>query len=194
MGRSASSPLTLVALIDLARTGDQAACTALGERLGPFLRHVIRPALRQPLRRLYDSMDVAQVALAAFFTKALFQCHFDTDPQVLAFLDKLAHYKLFKIRARHQCDKRRADRDPLALANEREAELIGRELDPLETALGSDLLRQLVETQTEVVRSIILMKWDGWKTRDIADALGWHVRRVRRVLQDALAKWHPVAP
>jgi DNA-directed RNA polymerase specialized sigma24 family protein len=187
MGNNSGNALALVELIRQARMGSQDAFAELRRRLGPFIKHVTGRELTQPLRRLYDSDDFEQTVLMTFFCKAIFQCEFHADGQVLAFLEKLTAYQLFKAGRRHlQSDKRLADRHPDAEGPCAASEVVSHEPDPLDAALAGDLLRHLVEILPPVHRHIVLMRWDGHTSAEIAEELGLGERRVRRMLRGVL--------
>jgi DNA-directed RNA polymerase specialized sigma24 family protein len=59
-------------LLDRALQGDQEACTDLVRRLEPVIRRAVRVHLPfdDPLRRLFDSLDISQSVLVRFLTKA----------------------------------------------------------------------------------------------------------------------------
>jgi DNA-directed RNA polymerase specialized sigma24 family protein len=59
-------------LLDRALQGDQQACTDLVHHLEPVIRRAVRVHLPSddPLRRLFDSMDISQSVLVQFLNKA----------------------------------------------------------------------------------------------------------------------------
>jgi DNA-binding NarL/FixJ family response regulator len=59
-------------LLDRALQGDQEACTDLIRHLEPVIRRAVRVHLpsHDPLRRLFDSMDITQSVLVQFLTRA----------------------------------------------------------------------------------------------------------------------------
>src|SRR5271155_4787835 len=108
------------ALIRRIRSGDGAAAAELVRQYEPEIRRTVRVRLTDPrLRRVFDSMDICQSVLAAFFARAaLGQFELNRPEQVFKLLVSMAHNKLNdQVRREHA---RRRDNRRLALGSPEE--------------------------------------------------------------------------
>jgi len=132
------------ALIQMIRTGDGAAAAELVRQYEPEIRRTVRVRLSdRRLRRAFDSMDICQSVLGAFFARvALGQFELDRPEQVLKLLVSMARNKLNDHVRREHAGRR--DNRRLALGSPEElAALAGRSDTPSRIAAGRELLQKM---------------------------------------------------
>ena len=81
------------ALMRRAHAGDQQAWQEIYDRFNRAVVYAIRRHLRQPLRRLLDSADVAQDAWVAFLKEQLPESKFESPEHLGRFLQAVASNK-----------------------------------------------------------------------------------------------------
>ena len=164
-----------------ARAGDQAAWTELFETYYPKVIRVIRRKLNSPsIRSLYDSTDFASDVWKSLAANAD-RLDFPTMDSLMGFLVKVAENKLADEMRRQSTRKRdrnrdRPDSDQRALASS----------DPTPSAFAQERERLdqiLGRADDEQGREVIRLKRLGYSNEEIAERLGWHVRKVQRFLK-----------
>jgi RNA polymerase sigma factor (sigma-70 family) len=164
-----------------ARAGDQAAWTELFETCYPKVIRVIRRKLNSPsIRSLYDSTDFASDVWKSLAANAE-RLDFPTMDSLMGFLVHVAENKLNDELRRQSTRKRdrnrdRPDSDQRALASS----------DPTPSAFAQErerLEQILGRADDEQGREVIRLKRLGYRNEEIAEQLGWHVRKVQRFLK-----------
>jgi DNA-directed RNA polymerase specialized sigma24 family protein len=107
-----SADIEFAELIQRARNGDVEACQRLHARYAEHVLRFIRRRLKQPLRRIVDSTDVAQDVWKSVFLNTLQQKDFADPQQFLRLLAGIAEKKaLERQRQQVETQKRSLARD-----------------------------------------------------------------------------------
>lgn len=175
-------------LIRRVRAGDEQAARELVERYEPRIRLLVRRRLGDPdLRRLFDSGDVCQSTLGAFFDGAKAgQFEIDNPEQLLKLLATMARNKLTSY-ARKQ---RAARRDPRRIAKHLQDKLLGIDQapNPSEVVAAQDLLLQFRNRLTETERRIADLRALGRSWTEIAAELSGSPDGLRMQLARAVTR------
>jgi RNA polymerase sigma factor (sigma-70 family) len=154
------------------RAGDEDAATELVKRYEPLIRREVRLHLvDQRLRRMFDSMDVAQSVLASFFLRtAAGEYDLDSPQQLVGLLVRMTRNKLAssaRKQYRRRRDSRRTD------GNEEGLHWIaGDDSTPSEQVANQELLDALRRELTEDERELARLRADGLSWEEIASRLG----------------------
>jgi RNA polymerase sigma factor (sigma-70 family) len=132
------------ALIRRIRAGDPAAAADLVREYEPEIRRTVRVRLSdRRLRRTFDSMDICQSVLGAFFAHvALGQFELDRPEQVLKLLVSMARNKLNDHVRREHAQRRDNRRLELGSPEELAAQA-GRSDTPSRIVAGRELLQRM---------------------------------------------------
>jgi RNA polymerase sigma-70 factor (ECF subfamily) len=169
-------------LVAAARAGDSRAVEELVRRYGPYLRRLARLRLQHSqLRRLLDSQDVCQSALANFFRRAAAgEFELQSPDDLGALLGRMAVNKIIS-RARH--DRRHAGGLPEGWDTADSAPTPG------EQAAGQDFLDRvgalLTPDEWQILQARVL---EGRAWNEIAEQCGSTPDAVRIRLARALAR------
>ena len=176
-----------------AQGGDQDAWEELFRRCYPKVIRVIRRRLNQPMRSLYDSADIASDVWRSLLAKSD-RFDFPNAAALRKFLEQAATQKVIDEHRRLTSlkrDRRRetsldADRDDrrgpgLAVAST--------DPTPSQVAVANEGLQRVSDRLDGPERRALEMARDGYTTREIADELGWHVRKVQRLLKQLGDAW-----
>src|SRR5262245_3654697 len=179
--------------VDLARVlqeahrGDPAAWEALFKECYPKVRRVVRRKLNRSMRSLYDSTDFASdvmKSLAAQFD----QLEFPSIDSLMAFLAHVAEQKVIDEYRRRHTLKRDVTRERPIWPNDAEfgpVQLPSDEPTASQLAVANEFQERLLSrTDDETGRTIIKLKQLGHSTSDIAEQVGWNIRKVQRFLKD----------
>jgi DNA-directed RNA polymerase specialized sigma24 family protein len=104
----------LRALLIRAIGGDQEACAGLVHQLEPVIRRAARVhlPLDDPLRRLFDSLDISQSVLVNFFAKAKMDAiRFQSPKELRALLRQMATQKFIDKKRRAEAERRDCRRE-----------------------------------------------------------------------------------
>jgi RNA polymerase sigma factor (sigma-70 family) len=168
-------------LLAAARTGDQAAAEVLMLRIEPHLRAAVRSHLRETrLRRVFDSSDICQSALADFLSGAL-DGRFDltTDADLRALLVKIALNKLHD-RLRHE--RRHAGSLPDGW------DCPDPHLTPGRRAEQADLIRCIRARLSDAERWLFDQRLSGRTWKELAAETGRRAATLRVQLARAVAR------
>lgn len=167
------------------RNGSQEAAGELCRRYDGYLRLIVRHRLAQPLRRLYDSADIVEVAWITFFGGSHRTEQFDSPAHLIAFLVSLARSALANVnRDLLHCRKRDLRRDmplddPQTFAA---AEGAAPSPSPLDTlAIRDEWDRMLVCLTSEEQETLRLLR-DGYSQEEVSARLGVSAKTVSRLL------------
>jgi RNA polymerase sigma factor (sigma-70 family) len=178
-----SSTESSLTLLDRARLGDQDAWQILFEDCYPKIVRVVRKRLSQPMRKLYDSTDIANDVMKSLAAKF---DHFDfsTVDGLRAFLIRAAEQKVIDGYRRGHARKRNIDRDrALGALADGGFELADSSPTASQVAVAVEEVEILLDGQDGVDRTILELKIQGHSNREVARATGWHLRKVERFLE-----------
>jgi len=168
-------------LLDRARQGDQEAWQILFEDCYPKIVRVVRKRLSRPMRKICDSTDIANEVMKSLAAKF---DHFDFSSVdgLRAFLIRAAEQKVVDGYRRGHAKKRDINRDR-ALNAEGGYEPTDSSPTPSQVAVASEEVEILLDAQNGVDRTVLELKIQGHSNREVAQATGWHLRKIERFLK-----------
>jgi RNA polymerase sigma factor (sigma-70 family) len=178
-----SSPFNSSSLLDRARQGDQEAWVILFNECYPKVIRVVRRRLTRPMRKIYDSADIANEVMKSLAAK-FDQFDFTTIDGLRAFLMKAAEQKVVDGYRRGHALKRDLNRDrPLESGESTSWEPADSSPTASQIAVASEEEKHLLGAQTGDQRKVLELKLQGFSNSEVAHTLGWHVRRIERFLE-----------
>jgi RNA polymerase sigma-70 factor (ECF subfamily) len=175
-----------------AQSGDQEAWEELFLQCYPRVVRVVRRRLSQPMRSLYAPADFAADVWRSLVANSD-RFDFPTVAALMAFLEKAATQKVIDEHRRLQSlkrDQRRTtslDADPVGPGPG--LPLASTDPTPSQYAGANEGWQRVSERLDETHRRVLEMTRQGYSTREIAEAVGWHVRKVQRVLKELGDVW-----
>jgi RNA polymerase sigma-70 factor (ECF subfamily) len=179
------SVTTFHRLIGRVRTGDQDAAAELVRLYEPAIRRAARVRLVDShLRRLFDSMDIAQSVFASFFIRAaLGKYELENADQLLRLLVTMSRKKLVD-HVRQQQAARRNYRRATALQDEP----IDVRADPGRQVATQDLLHAFRARLSADERRLAELRGQGWGWDRIAAEVGRSADALRKQLTRAIER------
>lgn len=177
-----------------ARQGDQEAWRALFEACYPKVRRVIRRKMEhlRGMRSLYDSTDFANDVWKSLAAKSD-RFDFPSIGALVAFLTRAAEQKLIDEQRRLHTLKRDIERDrPIAAmqAGDEPLTLASDEPTPSQYAVGEEAGRRLLTGRSREECLVIELRKENYSNEEIAERIGWSVRKVQRFLKHLHDSWH----
>jgi DNA-directed RNA polymerase specialized sigma24 family protein len=172
------------------RDGSEEAKRELFERFGESVRIVVRKRLSRRLRRRYDSEDFTQAVWSSFFQVSPDRYTFPTPDDLVAFLSRMACYKVAETtrqRMRHRHSARATSLDAPDPEHGRPVgeALAGPSPTPSEIVMADERWQQIVRGLPPGHCRILELLRDGYTAADI-------LRRVpeinRKLIDRLLAK------
>ncbi len=177
-------------LIERARLGDQAAWQLLFDDCYPKIVRVVRRRLSRPMRKLYDSTDIANEVMQSLVAKF---DHFDFSSiaGLRAFLIQAAEQKVVDGYRRGHAQKRDLTRDrPIQAGPDSDAwELADGSPTASQVAVASEQEEKLLGGQSGDRQTVLALKLQGLSNSDVARETGWHLRKVERFLEKLRGTW-----
>ncbi len=174
---------TSLTVLDRARLGDQAAWQILFEDCYPKIHRVVSKRLSRPMRKIYDSTDIANEVMKSLYTRFV-HIDFSSIDGLRAFLIRAAEQKVIDGYRRGHAKKRDINRDRAI-----DADATGG-LEPADSsptasqiAVLTEEVEILLDGQSGVDRTIVELKIQGHSNREVAQATGWNLRRIERFLE-----------
>lgn len=184
--RSVSSSCNL---LDRARDGDQEAWQILFNDCYPKVLRVVRRRLSRPMRKMYDSTDIANEVMKSL--AANFQ-HFDFSSinGLRAFLIHAAEQKVVDGYRKEHAQKRDFTRDR-QLGSGDGAAWEPEDSSPTasQVAVASEEEEILLDGQSGERRTVLELKLQGLSNSEVARATGWHLRKIERFLEKLRGTW-----
>jgi RNA polymerase sigma factor (sigma-70 family) len=173
-----------------ARGGDEVAWQELYRACYPkVLRAVRRKMTSRAIRTIYDSADFASDVWKSLAAKKD-RYDFPNLEALVAFLKQEAMRKVSDGVRRMHTLKRDIDRQrPMgAMGDQEEAHFDPASADPTpsQVAQAVETHEQLLEGLADEEREVIRLRNEGYSNEEIADRVGWHIRKVQRFLKDRL--------
>jgi RNA polymerase sigma-70 factor (ECF subfamily) len=168
------------------RGGDEEAAREFLKRYEPYVRRFARQKLTNlDLRREFDSIDICQSVLGAFFVRAsLGQFELDTPQDLLRLLAVMARNKVREKARRKQTqgrDGRREERVPIE-----DLPLAGRDGAPSEIVSGRDLVQTCRNRLSDEERYLVDQRTQGLSWKAIAQNIGGQPDALRMKFKRAL--------
>lgn len=172
--------------LEAAQNGDSAARETLFRECYPKVRRVVRRKLNGSMRSLYDSTDFASDVMKSLAAN-LDHLSFPSIDHLMAFLAKVAEQKVIDEHRRRHTLKRDVSRErrihdgdsqtaPMGLASD--------EPTASQVAQANEVEARLFDRRDEVEKQIIRLRREGRDNAEIADQVGWNIRKVQRFLKD----------
>jgi RNA polymerase sigma factor (sigma-70 family) len=172
-------------LIRRVGSGDEEAAARLVRDFEPVIRRVVRARLRDSRAQSeFDSMDVCQSVLAAFFVRvAAGQYDLKEPDDLIKLLLTMTRNKVAeKMRRQHRLrrDSRRT------VGGVEELALAGRDPTPSSVVAGKELLEQARQRLSEDERQLVELRGQGLSWEEVAASLGGTAGARRNQLARAL--------
>ena len=171
-------------LLVRARLGDQEAWEHLFNECYPKIVRVVRHRLSRPMRKLYDSTDIANEVMKSLAAKF---DHFDFSSidGLRAFLIRAAEQKVVDGYRRGHAQKRDVTRDRPIHGGDDAVGLEIADVSPTasQVAVATEEEENLLEAQSGESRTVLELKIQGLSNPEVARATGWHLRKVERFLE-----------
>lgn len=166
-------PADVGELIRQAQAGSQEAAALVYERCREPLLAVIRRGLSHPLRRLYDSDDFLNDALAEVFSRKFSADVLDSPQALAAYLRRIAENKVRDAARKRLLSKRFTIvlEESFDAARMNEMEPCSPDETILLRELVEDRLIAFLEELPAVYQAIVRLVLDGRGVREIADRL-----------------------
>jgi RNA polymerase sigma-70 factor (ECF subfamily) len=179
--------VNLAELIDRARAGDEGAVGDLLRWFEPEVRMVVRGKLPRALRAQFDSMDLVQSVWKSVLTEGANDLpRFESPRHFMGFLAGVVRNKVYEKHRRRSTRKYDVAREePLYVRKgnrEVPREVAGADPSPSQDAQARDRLAQMLEGLSPLGRQMVLLRRTGRTFEEIAEELGVHESRVRRVM------------
>src|SRR5580700_6226815 len=172
-------------LIRRVGSGDEQAAARLVRDFEPVVRRVLRARLRDNrARHEFDSMDICQSVLAAFFVRAVAgQFDLKEPDDLIKLLLTMTRNKLAE-KMRHQHRLRRDSRR--TVGGVEELDLAGRDPSPSSVVAGKELLEEVRQRLSEHERRLVELRGQGLSWEEVAASLGGTAGARRNQLDRAL--------
>ena len=170
-------------VLDRARRGDQEAWQILFEDCYPKIVRVVSKRLSRPMRKIYDSTDIANDVMKSLAAK-FDHFNFSSIDGLRAFLIRAAEQKLVDNYRRGHARKRDLARDR-ALAPDGPGGWEPADSSPTasQVAMAVEGKEILLDGRSGVDREILELKLQGHSNSDVARATGWNLRKIERFLE-----------
>ena len=175
-------------LVRRVRAGDEAAATELVQRYEPEIRREVRLRLRGPmLRRVLDSMDIAQTVLRRFFLRAAIgDFELEHPRQLLGLLTTMAKNEVTdwarRLRREKRDKRRERDLDALQAAGKMPA---APGPSPSAMVSAAELLEEVRSRMSDTEGKIASLRAMGRTWEQIGAELGVGPHAVRKRLMRA---------
>lgn len=174
----------LMQVLKDAQEGDEQAWDRLFREFYPKVRRVVRRKLDRSMRSVYDSTDFASDVMKSLAAN-LSRLDFPTADHLVAFLATVAEQKVIdEHRRRHTLkrDVRRERRidDPAGGAS---FQFASDGPTASQLAQAREVEDMLLDRRDEEERRVIELRLEGEDNSDIADRVGWNIRKVQRFFQ-----------
>jgi RNA polymerase sigma-70 factor (ECF subfamily) len=172
-------------LMGRVRSGDEQAAARLVRDFEPVVRRVVRARLRgDRARQEFDSMDICQSVLAAFFVRAATGQYDLKEPDdLIKLLLTMTRNKVAE-KKRHQHRLRRDSRR--TVGGVEELALVGQDPTPSSVIASKELLDQARQRLSEEERRLVELRGQGLSWEEVAASLGGTAGARRNQLARAL--------
>jgi len=168
------------------RAGQSTQYRQLVGECTPHLLNVVRKRLSRRLRPRFDSIDFAQAVWLSFVAQMDRLPRFATVQELHNYLADMASYKVIdEVRRHHKCQSRDIVRETPLQSCEPEAEaspLAQCHSTPSQVAIAHERLERLKTGRPAAHQQIIQLRYEGESVPEIAHAVGYSERQVRRIL------------
>lgn len=183
-----SEPTPFAELIRRVRAGEGDAATELVRRYEPALRTAVRVRLTDArLRRLFDSMDVCQSVLGAFFVRiAAGGFELETPAQLVKLLATMARNRLLNLKEEAEAAVRDVRRNVSPPPDQMMAQAPGP--TPSQAIATRELLERVRERLSDEERYLAEQRALGRSWAELAEELGTAADALRMRLRRAIER------
>lgn len=182
-----------VEIFERARAGDQTAWNLLYADIQEKIRRVVRRRLDRRMASLYDSTDFASAVWQSLLEQ-LDRFEFQSIEALQHFLVMKAESKVIDEYRKHHAQKRGSGRVGRLEGDGEEpgtgSAAVSKDPTPSQVALGNESWERLRDGADQQRLLVLEMARDGYANVEIAERLGWSLRKVQRELQ----KLNPASP
>jgi RNA polymerase sigma factor (sigma-70 family) len=177
-------------LLGRAREGDQQAWAILFNDCYPKVVRVVRRRLSRPMRKMYDSTDIANEVMKSLAAK-FHDFDFSSINGLRAFLIHAAEQKVVDGYRKGYAQKRDLARDR-TLTSDDDSGFEPADSSPTasQVAVASEEEEILLEGQSGEHRTVLELKLQGCSNSEVARTTGWHIRKIERFLEKLRGTWH----
>ncbi len=177
-------------LLDRARQGDQTAWQVLFDDCYPKIVRVLHRRLSAPMRKIYDSNDIANEVMTSLAAK-FHHFNFSSVGGLRAYLINAAEQKLADGYRRAYAQKRDVTRDRSMAGGGGSPDWDPADRSPTASQLAVALEEEklLLEDRSGEERAVLEMKIQGMSNFEVAQETGWHRRKVERFLLKLRGSW-----
>jgi RNA polymerase sigma factor (sigma-70 family) len=177
-------------ILERARQGDQDAWETLFKECYPKIVRVVRHRLSRPMRKLYDSTDIANEVMKSLAAK-FDNFDFSSIDGLRAFLIRAAEQKVVDGYRRGHARKRDVTRDrPIHGGDDAHGwELADESPTASQVAVASEEEENLLGAQSVNSRTVLELKIKGMSNSEVARETGWHLRKIERFLEKLRGTW-----
>jgi len=177
-------------LLRRVRAGDPEAANELARAYEPAIRQAVRgPLADMRLRRVLDSMDICQVVLANFFTRATDgQFDLDKPDQLLKLFVTMARNRLRDEARHHRAGRRDHRRQAADLSQHCLDGLFDETPTPSRIVSTRELLDEVMRRLSAEERDLLEQRAAGTEWATLADRLGAGPEALRKKLARRLSQ------
>ncbi len=178
-------------LFEQARSGDDQAWEVLFRQCYPKVVRVVRRRLNQSMRSVYDSTDFASDVWRSLLAKSD-RFEFPNVGALQTFLARAAEQKVIDAYRKMMAQKRDVSRNrPLDPNDDDNSGGLPASLleTPSQFAQANERWEQTLKPLNEEQRRVLEMARQGYPNLEIAQAVGWSIRKVQRELQQLGKSW-----
>jgi RNA polymerase sigma factor (sigma-70 family) len=170
-----------------ARSGDEEAWEELLRQCYPKVVRTVRRRLNQPMRSLYDSADFASDVWRSLLAKPD-RFDFPNIGALLSFLEQAATQKVVdehrRLHTLNHDQTRTTSLDSGADGYSPGMQVAATDPTPSQYSMANEGWEEANERTDEAGRRVLEMARKGSSTREIAEAVGWSIRKVQRTLKE----------
>lgn len=174
--------------LEAAQNGDSAARETLFRECYPKVLRAVRRKFRtnNSMRSLYDSTDFASDVMKSLAAN-LDHLSFPTVDHLVAFLARVAEQKVIDEHRKRHTLKRDVSRERRIHDGDSQTAPTGIASDEptaSQLAQANEVEERLFDRQDEVEKQILRLRREGHDNTEIADQIGWNIRKIQRFLKE----------
>jgi DNA-directed RNA polymerase specialized sigma24 family protein len=176
--------LEFARLMEQVRSGCPEAARRVFERYATKISMVVRRRLPQQLRNLYDTLDFTQDVWASFFHIPADRYTFANPEELIAFLTRLADYKVVETVRRRLRTARNGCPLPLDdVGSTTDTAPVAHVDTPSQQVMAQECWQKLVHDLLPRHKEILERLALGHTHQEVADQLGTHTKEIQRLLR-----------
>ncbi len=173
--------------------GSEEAARELVERYGGYVRRAVRRTMDSRLRRMFDSLDFAQLAWASVFRQRDRLERFENPEELVKFLVSVGHNKVLnEVRRRLGTAKSNLDRESALDPHELDQciDKSGRFPSAIDAAVAGDELQRLLRDLPPKEQEMVQLRVRGLTQKEIGAATQKPRTTIQRIFARLFRKKH----